>query len=174
VGHGTLRRDQLARLLRSAEIETLVDIRRFPHSRHNPDVEVAALSSWLPEAGISYRTEPRLGGRRRSPADDVTEDTWWQVEQFSAYAAYTRTAPFLDAMTELLDQASQQRTAMMCSESVWWRCHRRLVADVAALSFRASVHHLMHDRRLLLHRAAVGARLRPDGRLVWDGDRNTH
>jgi uncharacterized protein (DUF488 family) len=126
----------------------------------------------VPEAGIGYRDEPRLGGRRRSPADDGTEDTWWRVEQFAAYAAYTRTAPFIDALTELLDQASRQRTAMMCSESVWWRCHRRLVADVATLSFGASVYRLMHDRRLLTRRAAQGARLRPDGRVVWDGDRN--
>jgi uncharacterized protein (DUF488 family) len=95
-----------------------------------------------------------------------------EVELFAAYAAYTRTAPFIDALTELLDQASRQRTAMMCSESVWWRCHRRLVADVATLSFGATVSHLMHDRRLLMHRAAQGARLRPDGRVVWDGGRN--
>ena len=172
VGHGTLRRDELTKLLRNADIEAIVDIRRFPHSRHNPDVEAAALSSWLPEAGIAYRIEPRLGGRRRLPADNVTEDTWWQVQQFTAYAAYTRTPPFLDAITELLDQASLQRTAMMCSESVWWRCHRRLVADVATLSFRARVYHLMHDLRLQTHIPAKGARLRPDGRVVWDGDRH--
>jgi uncharacterized protein (DUF488 family) len=121
VGHGTLPRDELTRLLCSADIEAVVDIRRFPHSRQNPDVEGETLSNWLPEAGIDYRKEPRLGGRRRSPTDAVSEDTWWQVEQFAAYAAYTRTAPFCDALTELLDQASRQRTAMMCSESVWWR-----------------------------------------------------
>ena len=168
VGHGTLRRGELTRLLCSADIEALVDIRRFPHSRHNPDVEGEALSDWLPEAGIDYRKEPRLGGRRRTPADAVSEDTWWRVEQFAAYAAYTRTAPFCDALTELLDQASRQRTAIMCSESVWWRCHRRLVADVATLSFGASVYHLMHDRRLLRHTVAEGARRRSDGHVVWD------
>ena len=114
------------------------------------------MAVWLRDAGIDYRWEVRLGGRRRLPVEAAPEDTWWRVEQFAAYAAYTRTAPFEDAVAALLDQAARQRTAMMCSESVWWRCHRRLVADVAVLKFGVDVHHLMHDGRLVEHMPARG------------------
>ncbi|WP_448809083.1 DUF488 domain-containing protein [Agromyces bauzanensis] len=169
VGHGRLDRTAFADLLRSAGIEALVDIRRYPGSRSNPDVAAAAMAEWLPEAGIAYRTEPRLGGRRRLPADVPHEDPWWQVAQFAAYAAHTRTAEFQDAVADLLEQAARERTVMMCSESVWWRCHRRLVADVVVLQFGGAVEHLMHDGRLVPHVPAVGARLRADGAVVWDG-----
>ncbi|MDV3130056.1 DUF488 domain-containing protein [Mycobacterium sp. 21AC1] len=167
VGHGSLRREALAELLGGVDVKALVDIRRFPHSRHNPDVETDALRRWLPEAGITYRVEPRLGGRRRLPAGSPREDPWWRVEQFAAYAAYSRTEEFSDGLTELLEGVARVRTAMMCSESVWWRCHRRLVADVAVLRFGVSVQHLMHDGRLVEHTPADGAHLRADGLVVW-------
>jgi uncharacterized protein (DUF488 family) len=167
VGHGALDKDALSALLRSADIEVLVDIRRYPNSRHNPDVETGAIRAWSAEAGIDYRWEEALGGRRRLPAATEPEDTWWRVKQFAAYAAYTRTEGFAAAMAELLEQASMQPTAIMCSESVWWRCHRRIVADVATLQFGVSVSHLMHDGRLVAHPLAEGARLRADGHVVW-------
>lgn len=90
------------------------------------------------------------------------------VEHFAAYAAYTRTAPFRDAFTRLLDRTAQSRTAMMCSESVWWRCHRRLVADVAVLGSDVPVLHVMPDGRLSPHVLSAGARKAADGRLFWD------
>lgn len=158
----------MVRLLRAADIEALVDIRRFPNSRRNPDVELAAITAWTQEAGLAYRWEPRLGGRRTLPVGSDAEDTWWRVKQFAAYAAYTRTASFGDALRELIDQSNRQRTAMMCSEAVWWRCHRRIVADVAMIGFSVQVCHLMHDERLVAHPLSEGARLRPDGRVVWD------
>ena len=168
VGHGRLDRTTLAELLQAAGVEALVDIRRYPGSRRNPDVAADALADWLPRAGIAYRTEPRLGGRRRLPPDAPREDPWWRVEQFAAYAAHTRTAEFAKALDDLLEQAAGARTVMMCSESVWWRCHRRLVADVVVLGRRGEVGHLMHDGRLVGHPVAEGARLRPDGAVVWD------
>ncbi|AWK75178.1 hypothetical protein CBI38_30120 [Rhodococcus oxybenzonivorans] len=171
VGHGRLGREDMTTLLETAAIEAVVDIRRYPGSRHNPDVSSEVLTQWLPHAGIDYRHEPRLGGRRRLPSGEEREDPWWQVDQFAAYAAYTRTAEFADAFAELVEQASRRRTAMMCSESVWWRCHRRLVADVAVLAHEVEVEHLMHDGRLTSHPPAAGARVRSDGRVVWDCDR---
>lgn len=167
VGHGTLRRDALTGLLASAGVAALVDIRRFPASRHNPDVDRTALESWTRAAGFDYRWEQRLGGRRRLPADLETVDTWWRVAQFAAYAAYTRTDEFCHALDELLEQAARQRTAIMCSEAVWWRCHRRLVADVATLTRGVGVVHLMHDGRLTPHAPADGARVEADGLLYW-------
>ncbi|KUH67328.1 hypothetical protein AU184_16750 [Mycolicibacterium novocastrense] len=169
VGHGALDRSALARLLGEAEVEALVDIRRYPNSRHNPDVERTAITEWAGKAGLAYRWEQRLGGRRSLPAGSEPEDPWWRVKQFAAYAAYTRTEEFHDALAELIEQSKQGRTAMMCSESVWWRCHRRIVADVAVLRFSVPVEHLMHDGRLVPHEPSEGARIRDDGLVVWDG-----
>ena len=90
VGHGRLDRTQLAELLHSAGVESLVDVRRFPGSRRNPDLSSDAMTQWLADAGIGYRLERRLGGRRRLPAGTTPEDSWWRVEQFAAYAAHTR------------------------------------------------------------------------------------
>jgi uncharacterized protein (DUF488 family) len=169
VGHGRLDRTAFADLLRSAGVAALVDIRRYPGSRNNPDVAADAMAEWLPAAGIAYRSDPRLGGRRRLAADAPREDPWWQVEQFAAYAAYTRTTEFQHALDDLLEESARERTAMMCSESVWWRCHRRLVADVVVLQAGREVEHLMHDGRLVPHPVAEGARVRADGAVVWDG-----
>ena len=168
VGHGNLDRAGLLRLLQGAEVEALVDIRRFPNSRHNPDVETSAIAGWAAEAGLDYRWDSRLGGRRTLPAGCEREDTWWRVKQFAAYAAHTRTEVFGVAFGDLIEQSTRQRTAMMCSEAVWWRCHRRIVADVAVMTVSTQVCHLMHDGRLLDHPTSEGARLRPDGHVVWD------
>nr|WP_090276520.1 DUF488 domain-containing protein [Mycolicibacterium komanii] len=169
VGHGALDRSALVRLLGGAEVEALVDIRRYPNSRHNPDVATAAITEWAAEAGLAYRWEQRLGGRRSLPAGAEPEDPWWRVKQFAAYSAYTRTDEFGDALGELVEQSQDRHTAMMCSESVWWRCHRRIVADVAVLRFEVPVAHLMHDGRLVAHTPSEGARIRDDGLVVWDG-----
>jgi uncharacterized protein (DUF488 family) len=168
VGHGLLDRERLTDLLVSADVEALVDIRRYPGSRRDPSVNRDELAVWMPRAGIAYRTDGRLGGRRRLPADAPREDPWWKVEQFAAYAAHTRTPEFGAALTELLEQSRRMSTAMMCSESVWWRCHRRLVADVAVLQHGESVEHLMHDGRRSPHTPSAGARVRADGAVVWD------
>jgi uncharacterized protein (DUF488 family) len=141
VGHGRLDEEGLGALLRDASVELLVDVRRFPGSRANPAVGRDALPAWLPGIGIDYRWEERLGGRRKLPVGD-DEDPWWQVEAFRAYAAHSRTEEFGEAMGALLDEVAARRVAVMCSESVWWRCHRRVVADVAVLAH--------------------------DGRVVWD------
>ncbi|MPV36607.1 DUF488 domain-containing protein [Georgenia subflava] len=172
VGHAALDRDALTRLLRSASVTHLVDVRRFPGSRSNPDVKRDALERWLPEAGIDYRWEERLGGRRhlRKEDDAVSPDTWWQVAAFRAYAGWTRSADFGAAMTELLEQATDDAgVVVMCSEAVWWRCHRRLIADVAVLGHDVEVRHLMHDGARRPHPVAEGARRKGPGTLVWDG-----
>ncbi|GAA4561765.1 DUF488 domain-containing protein [Micromonospora coerulea] len=168
VGHGAADRERLGALLAAAEIALVVDVRRYPASRTNPDVRREELARWLPERGIGYRWEARLGGRRHVPAGEPELDTWWTVPAFRAYAAYTRTAGFDAALDGVLADAAARTTAVMCSESVWWRCHRRLIADVAVLGRGAPVTHLMPDGRLSPHRPAEGARRRPDGHLLWD------
>ncbi|MEV0810116.1 DUF488 domain-containing protein [Micromonospora sp. NPDC050200] len=168
VGHGAADRQRLGKLLGGAGVTLVVDVRRYPASRNNPDVRREALERWLPAAGTDYRWEPRLGGRRRVPAGEPEPDTWWTVAAFRAYAAYSRTPDFDAALDAVLTQVAAHRTAVMCSESVWWRCHRRLIADVTMLGRGVPVTHLMPDGRLSPHRPAEGARRLPDGHLIWD------
>ncbi|GHK01150.1 DUF488 domain-containing protein [Streptomyces sp. NPDC003753] len=165
-GHGTADRDRLSDLLRAAGIAAVVDVRTAPGSRRNPDVGRERLRQWLPECGIAYRWEPRLGGFRKVPHD--SPDTVWRNESFRGYAGHTRTAEFVDAITLLLEEAAQRRTAVMCGEAVWWRCHRRLIADFVVLARGRPVLHLMHDGRLVPHSLSQGVRLRDDGLLVYD------
>lgn len=170
VGHGRLAPDELAQLLTGAGVQTLVDVRRFPGSRAN----VAAATGRIPEicegVGIPYRWEKRLGGRRRLTKDEdaASPDTWWQVAAFRAYAAHTRTVEFRAELDALLADVETSRTATLCSEAVWWRCHRRIIADVAMLERGIEVRHLMHDGRLREAEPSPGARRGDDGRVVWD------
>jgi uncharacterized protein (DUF488 family) len=166
-GHGTASAERIAELLHSAGVQTLVDVRIAPGSRRNPHVARAELERWLPGVGIDYRWEKRLGGFRR-PAPD-SPDVVWQEPAFRGYAGHMRQPEFLAAADEVLGQAATGQLAVMCSESTWWRCHRRLIADFAELARGADVRHLMHDGRLAAHRPTPGARLRPDGLLVYDG-----
>ena len=168
VGHGRLDRAELSALLRTAEVATLIDIRRYPASRHNPDVSSDEMRAWMPSVGIEYRWDVRLGGRRKLPPGS-SPDTWWKVESFRAYAAHTRTSEFADGLAAVLASAGTGRTAVMCSETVWWRCHRRIVADVAQVGHGLTVRHLMPNGSLRDHPSSDGARCLADGQLVWDG-----
>jgi uncharacterized protein (DUF488 family) len=168
VGHGTLGRPELGALLQAHGIGQLVDVRRFPGSRRHPDVSRDALAEWLPGLGISYRWEERLGGRRRLPPGEPVVDTWWTVPAFAAYAAHTRSGEFRSGMDQLVDEAASAAVAVLCSETVWWRCHRRLVADVATLAQGLPVRHLMPAAQPVAHRPAAGARVRDDGLVVWE------
>ena len=165
VGHGTLSQVDLGQLLREAGVAALVDIRIGPGSRRHPHVNRAALERWLPELGVEYRWEQRLGGFRKLP--EGSPDTALRNESFRAYAAHMRTAPFEDALAEVLAEVQQRRTAVMCSETVWWRCHRRLVADHVEQLHDLRVLHLMPGGRLAPHRVTDAARV-DDHVLVYD------
>ena len=157
VGHGAQDREALGALLTGAGVTAVVDVRRFPGSRNNPDVASDALAGWLPALGVGYRWDERLGGRRRLDPSLPVEDGWWTVAQFAAYAAHTRTPEFTAALDEVLAEAAGATVAVMCSETVWWRCHRRLIADVAVLGRGVPVQHLMPGGRLAPHRPSEGA-----------------
>jgi len=166
-GHGTASEESIAALLLSAHVTALIDVRIAPGSRRNPHVARRELERWLPERGISYRWEKRLGGFRR-PAPD-SPDVAWREPAFRGYAGHMRQPDFLAAIAEVLAQAAAEHLVVMCSESLWWRCHRRLIADFAEIARGVPVRHLMHDGRLAAHRRSPGARLRSDGLLVYDG-----
>ena len=166
VGHGTLSADRLAGLLRDAGIGLLVDVRSMPASRHNPHVARRQIEQWLPAAGVAYRWEPRLGGRRSVPAD--SPDAALENRAFAGYAAWMRTPEFAAAVDELLAEAATVRVAAMCAETLWWRCHRRMIADFVTIARGGQVLHLRHDGGADPHRPTSGVRLRDDGLLVYD------
>lgn len=165
VGHGTQTADELARLLTGAGVLGLVDVRIAPGSRRNPQFQRAELERWLPASGVSYRWDKRLGGYRPLPVD--SPDVALRNDSFRAYAGYMRTPDFATALGELIAQAADERVAIMCSETVWWRCHRRLIADHLLLLDGLSPLHLMPGGRLTEHRPTSGVRV-AEGALVYD------
>lgn len=114
-------------MLAARGIGTLADVRRFPGSRRHPQFNREPLATALAGAGIEYLSLPELGGRRRARAD--SPHTGWHDAGFRGYADHMETAEFRAGIARLLDAARRQRTAVMCAEALWWRCHRRLIAD---------------------------------------------
>ncbi len=164
IGHGTASQEILTERLTSAGVQRLVDVRTAPGSRRHPHVSKAALERWLPANGIGYRWEPRLGGFRRPPAD--SPDLVWRNESFRGYAAHLRTADAQAALADLLTEAADGAVVLMCSETLWWRCHRRLIADVLTCVQGVEVRHIMPNGEVL-HRPTSGAR-RVGDVLVYD------
>ena len=175
-GHGTDSAERTAAILGAAGVASLVDIRIAPGSKRNPQFARDAMRAWLPEAGIAYRWERRLGGFRKPGPGNP--DVAWREDMFRGYAEHMRSPDFRTAIEAVLAEAEAETAAepdthqvtVMCSESLWWRCHRRLVADFAAVARGIEVSHLMHDGRLEPHRPTPGVRLRDDGLLVYDAD----
>jgi uncharacterized protein (DUF488 family) len=166
VGHGTLAAGTFADLLAEAGVEVVTDVRRFPGSRRNPQFGSEGMAGWLAEAGLGYEWAPSLGGRRTASAD--SPNTGLRNAQFRAYADHMATAEFRDGVARLLAAAANRCVAVMCAESVWWRCHRRLLADHLVLVEGCPVEHLMHDGRRVPHPLTPGAR--PVGDAVLYGE----
>jgi uncharacterized protein (DUF488 family) len=157
VGHGTATPSEFLQILEKAEVSGLVDVRIAPGSRKFPHFGRDRLEEWLPASGISYRWEKRLGGFRKLPPD--SPDTALRNESFRAYAAYMRSAEFLTALHYLLEAAATERTVIMCSETLWWRCHRRLIADHCVLLDGVGVNHLMRSAKPSPHHPTEGVRV---------------
>lgn len=140
VGHSTHTAEAFATLLHQHGIEQLADVRTFPHSRRHPQFEQAALQVFLERSHIVYRHFPELGGRRRPRRD--SQNTAWREAGFRGYADYMETSAFKSGLEALLEFSRSRRTAVMCAEAVWWRCHRRLLAD-ALLARAEPVCHIL-------------------------------
>ena len=131
VGHSTRPWEDFLGVLAAHGIEAIADVRRFPASRRHPHFNREAMKPALAAAGLDYRWLEQLGGRR-TPRPD-SPNTGWRNASFRGYADHLSSAEFADGLSQLLDLGSRRRTAMMCSEAVWWRCHRGLVSDVLKL-----------------------------------------
>jgi uncharacterized protein (DUF488 family) len=117
-------------LLRQAGVNLLVDVRSVPRSRTNPQFNTEVLPQSLSREGIGYRYIGALGGRRHRPRGaPPSSNTYWQNTSFRAYADYAATAAFRAGLEELCELAKAHTCAIMCAEAVWWRCHRRIIAD---------------------------------------------
>ena len=164
VGHGARPVEELVETLRAAGIERLVDVRSFPGSRKHPKFGREALAASLQASGIEYVWRKDLGGFRQPLAR--SPHTALESKGFRGYADHMETDEFEAALAWLMQAGEQRRTVFMCAETLWWRCHRRLLSD-AVEARGGEVLHLMPGGRIEPHRVHPAARIE-DGRLVYD------
>jgi uncharacterized protein (DUF488 family) len=163
IGHSTRALDVFLGLLDEYRIEAIADVRRFPGSRRYPYFASEALAQSLPAHGIVYQWMPKLGGRRK--VQPGSTNTAWRNASFQGYADYTASAEFGEGLAELLKLAAGKRTAMMCAEAVWWRCHRSIVSDVLKLR-GIEVIHITDATHATVHPYTSPAHI-VDGRLSY-------
>ena len=166
VGHSTHSSDAFVALLLEHEITQLADIRRVPRSRRNPHFDTVALAAGLPRHGVAYVHIARLGGWRH--ADRSSPNGAWRNESFRGYADYALGDEFASGLAHLRRLADAGRAAIMCSEALWWRCHRRLVADRLVVA-GDSVWHIGSDGRASAHELTPFAAVGEDGRITYPG-----
>ncbi|MBO9354224.1 DUF488 family protein [Bordetella petrii] len=167
IGHSNHDFAAFAALLREAGVELLVDIRTVPRSRANPQFNQDVMPGALAAAGLSYEYLAALGGLRgksKAVARDV--NGYWENSSFHNYADYALTEPFRAGLEHLIARGRKQRSAVMCAEAVWWRCHRRIVAD-HLLARGETVFHIMAAGRIDPARLTPGAVVRPDGAVAY-------
>lgn len=164
-GHSTRSGEEFIKILKAHDIQLLVDVRSFPGSRRYPQFNRENLSHSLAAAGINYKHEPRLGGRR-TPSKE-SHNSAWRNASFRAYADHMETEDFRNGVKDLLELAREARTAVMCAESLWWRCHRSLIADYLKASEHTVVH-IIDETKTEEHPFTSAARI-VDGELSYRG-----
>jgi len=167
IGHSTRSLAELVELLKSAQVSRLLDIRTVPKSRTNPQFNKDTLPGALASSDISYEHLAALGGLRpksRTIAPDV--NAFWTNDSFHNYADYALSEEFHAGLSRLIEEGHGERCAIMCSEAVWWRCHRRIVADYL-ISHHEEVFHIMGEGRLEAARLTPGAVIRTDETVVY-------
>jgi uncharacterized protein (DUF488 family) len=162
IGHSTRDLRDFLELLAVNRIEALADVRSYPGSRKYPHFNAEALDAVLAGSNIEYVPFKQLGGRRRSRPD--SPNTVWRNEAFRGYADYMETEEFRDGIAALLELAGRKRTAIMCAEAVWWRCHRSMISDHLK-SLGVTVEHIM-DGQNIIHPYTAAARI-SRGKLVY-------
>lgn len=167
IGHSNRSAEDFIGLLRTAGVEHLADIRKMPMSRSNPQFNIDALPDALAAFQISYEHLAALGGLR-GKANALPDEVngFWTNRSFHNYADYALTEPFRAGLEHLLEKGRARQCAIMCSEAVWWRCHRRIVADYLIASGE-TVFHIMGEGRLEPARLTPGAVVRAGGEVVY-------
>lgn len=162
-------------LLRGAGVTRVVDVRTLAGSRHNPQFNEENLSPSLDAAGIGYLREKRLGGlRKASHAVEPEVNGFWENQSFHRYADYALGLEFAEGLAQLISMAVPPvLPAIMCSEAVWWRCHRRIIADYLIVR-EIPVAHLMPNGRLETATLTPGARPGDDGRITYPAPTDDH
>ncbi len=168
IGHSTRTLAEFIDLLKGNGIEVLADVRHFPGSRKYPHFNVEPLQHALHGNGIDYALFTELGGRRKVQPD--SPNTAWRHPAFRGYADYMQTDAFHAGIERLKLLANRKRTAIMCAEAVWWRCHRGLIADVFKL-FGTRALHIMGPGAPSEHPYTSAARI-VDGHLDYSGDQH--
>jgi len=161
VGHSTHSFAEFLDILQAHAIETVADVRRFPGSRRNPQFGAEPLGTCLAAHRIDYHWFSELGGRRRPDLLEV-EGSAWRHPSFRAYAQHLKSEEFAQGLASLLHVAKASRTAIMCSELLWWRCHRRLIADVMVFC-GWQVIHILGATEHSEHRLAAPVSVSPEG-----------
>jgi uncharacterized protein (DUF488 family) len=168
VGHSTRSLDEFLELLAAHDIGTVVDVRTVPRSRSNPQFNRDTLPDSLAPSGIGYRHIRELGGLRgRSAGIEVSPNAAWRNQSFRNYADYAMTPPFEAGLSQLLEVGHAARAAIMCAEALWWRCHRRIIADYL-LSRGESVLHILGRNRVDRAELSAAARRISTGQLIYD------
>ncbi|MEX4002142.1 DUF488 family protein [Paraburkholderia sp. EG285A] len=169
IGHSDRDLDEFIVLLRGVDIGMLADVRKMPKSRNNPQFNEAALPAALAAFGISYEHEAALGGLR-GKARDVPVDVngFWKNRSFHHYADYALSEEFHAGLDHLIERGRESRCVFMCSEAVWWRCHRRIIADYL-IARGETVFHIMGEGRLAPATLTAGAVALPNGEVVYPG-----
>jgi uncharacterized protein (DUF488 family) len=165
VGHSTRSAEEFNHILNVHEIVVLVDVRSFPRSKRYPQFNKEQLRQSLAAAGIRYQHSPALGGRRQPNPD--SKNLAWKNASFRAYADHLDSDEFKQGIKELAEVALTERTAVMCAEALWWRCHRSLIADYLK-SQGWEVLHIQNEKRAEPHPYTSAARI-VEGRLCYQG-----
>jgi uncharacterized protein (DUF488 family) len=167
LGHGTASEVELAALLRASGVRSVIDVRSVPKSRAHQHVWAERMAVWIPDlADATYEWRKGLGGFRRPLPD--SPNVALRHPAFRGYADYMQTPEFLAELQRLMTGAEKTPNAIMCSESLWWRCHRRLIADAATLLYGADVQHIMHSGPPRPHVLTDGVRAVPSGVPQYD------
>jgi len=167
IGHSNRTLDEFLGMLREAQVSLVIDVRSFPRSRSNPAYNIDRLPADLAQVQIGYRHCPALGGRRtRQAGIDENLNALWREQSFHNYADYALGEAFGEAFDTLLHLGGEQRLALMCAEAVWWRCHRRIIADYLLLNGHP-VDHLMAPGRTDSARPTPGAERTDDGKVIY-------
>jgi uncharacterized protein (DUF488 family) len=170
IGHSTRSLEELLDMLRDARVELLVDVRTFPRSRTNPVFNIDTLPAGLEQLQIGYVHSPSLGGRRSKQADvDPNLNAGWRVQSFHNYADYALGDEFAAAFATLVETGTERRLALMCSEAVWWRCHRRIITDYLLLNGHEA-EHLMGPGQTDPASPTPFARKFADGKVIYPKD----